>query len=84
MSHAPNAGDPAAASHVPRGPLSAGSDLLSDREVTAYLGLAPGTLAVWRSTGRYGLPFLKVGRCVRYRRSAIETFLAERTREATA
>jgi hypothetical protein len=65
-------------------PLPKNTDLLDDPAATAFLGLAPGTLAVWRSTGRYRLPFLKVGRSVRYRRSALEAFLAERTREVTA
>ena len=75
MAHAATfASDPAAASHVPRGSLPPIPDLLSDREATAYLGLAPGTLAVWRSTGRYGLQYIKLGRCIRYRRSALDSF----------
>jgi hypothetical protein len=35
---------------------------------------------VWRSTGRYSIPFIKVGRKVRYRRSDLEGWLVTRTR----
>ena len=53
--------------------------LLSRSEVAAYLGLKPQTLAVWATTGRYGLPMVKVGRSVRYRVADLEAWLAERT-----
>ncbi|CAK0743211.1 hypothetical protein CCP4SC76_1300001 [Gammaproteobacteria bacterium] len=53
--------------------------LLTDFEAAAYLDVAKHTLAVWRSTGRYRLPFVKVGRLVRYRRSDLDAFLARRT-----
>ena len=46
--------------------------------------MAPGTLGVWRSTGRYNLPFLKVGRAVRYRRADLLAWLEKRTRETGA
>ena len=56
------------------------SDLISEKIAAAYLGVEPGTLSVWRSTGRYGIPFTKVGRLVRYRLSALDAWLASRTR----
>ena len=59
-------------------------DLLSDREATIYLGLADGTLAVWRSTGRYPIPFIKIGANVRYRKSALDAWLESRTQKTTA
>jgi len=40
-------------------------------------------LSVWRSTGRYNLPYMKVGRLVRYRLSDLAEFLARRTSEHT-
>jgi excisionase family DNA binding protein len=55
------------------------SELLTREEAAAYLGIASQTLAIWRSTGRYHLPSVKVGRLVRYRRSDLDTFLASRT-----
>jgi excisionase family DNA binding protein len=51
-----------------------------DRDVAAaYLGIQPQTLAVWATTGRYGLPYIKVGRRVRYRIADLDKFLASRT-----
>lgn len=55
-------------------------DLLDETEAAQYLTLAPGTLSVWRSTGRYKIPFLKVGRRVRYRRGDLDAWLESRTR----
>jgi Helix-turn-helix domain len=58
----------------------AGHDLVTADEAARILGnLAPNTLAVWRTTKRYALPYLKVGRLVRYRRSDLEKFLASRS-----
>jgi len=54
--------------------------LLDDSQATQYLTLAPGTLSVWRSTGRYTIPFIKVGRRVRYRRADLDAWLESRTR----
>lgn len=53
--------------------------LLSRREASAFLGLTEGTLAVWACTKRYELPYVKVGRLVKYRYSDIITFLEKRT-----
>lgn len=46
--------------------IDSGADLLDDHAAAAVLDVSPGTLSVWRSTGRYALPFLKIGRKVRY------------------
>ncbi|HHJ39136.1 MAG: excisionase [Methylothermaceae bacteria B42] len=55
--------------------------LLSPEEAAAILNVAPGTLMVWRCTGRYNLPYVKVGRLVRYRMEDIEAFIESRTSE---
>ncbi|QKS29539.1 MAG: helix-turn-helix domain-containing protein [Candidatus Accumulibacter similis] len=52
--------------------------LLDEAAAAAYLSVAKGTLGVWRCTNRYPLPFVKVGRAVRYRQSALDNFLASR------
>lgn len=52
---------------------------VDDVQAASVLGVKKSTLAVWRSTGRYNLPFLKVGRLVRYRVSDLAEFLARRT-----
>jgi excisionase family DNA binding protein len=55
-------------------------DLLDEREAAKHLEVSDGTLSVWRSTGRYKLPFIKIGRKVRYRRSDLDAWLESRTR----
>ena len=50
--------------------------LLKPQEAAAYLRVPLSTLAVWRSTGRVQLPYVKVGGHVRYRRDDIDQFLA--------
>ena len=62
--------------------LAAGADLLDDHAAAAMLDVSPGTLSVWRSTGRYALPFLKIGRKVRYRRADLDAWLAAHYRES--
>ena len=57
-----------------------GRELLDEKAAADLLQLSPGTLSVWRSTGRYSIPFVKVGRRVRYRRADLEAWLASRTR----
>lgn len=54
-------------------------DRLTRREAAAYLGLSPTTLEIWASTGRYNLPFVKVGRRAFYRRSELDAFIERRT-----
>ncbi|WP_236450480.1 helix-turn-helix domain-containing protein [Stutzerimonas stutzeri] len=56
---------------------------VDDKQAAAALGIKASTLSVWRSTGRYNLPFMKVGRLVRYRLSDLAEFLARRTSEHT-
>ena len=55
------------------------SDLLTESEAAAYLKLRPGTLSVWRCTKRYSLPWIRVGRSIRYRRNDLDAFLMSRT-----
>lgn len=57
--------------------------LLRDVEAARILNVTPQTLRVWRSTGRYPLQFVKIGRAVRYRRSALESFIESRTATGT-
>lgn len=55
-------------------------DLVDEKEAAVILGVTQRTLQVWRSTGRYAIPFLKVGRLVKYRRGALENWHESRTR----
>lgn len=52
---------------------------IDDKSAAAALGVQANTLAVWRSSGRYRLPFIKVGRSVKYRLSDLAEFIANRT-----
>jgi excisionase family DNA binding protein len=58
---------------------SATNDLISESQAAQILGVAPGTLSVWRCTRRYQIPFVKVGRSVRYSRKALQAWIDERT-----
>jgi excisionase family DNA binding protein len=60
--------------------FAAGTNLLDDQAAAELLDVSPGTLSVWRSTGRYKLPFLKIGRKVRYRRADLLAWLEGRLR----
>ncbi|MBK6321279.1 helix-turn-helix domain-containing protein [Candidatus Aalborgicola defluviihabitans] len=64
--------------------VKASKELLDDKAAAAVLDVTPGTLSVWRSTGRYALPFLKVGRKVRYRHADLLAWLDKRTRSTGA
>jgi excisionase family DNA binding protein len=55
------------------------SPLMDPDQAAAYLGVEPATLAIWRSTRRYPLRYVKVGRHVRYRKSDLDAFLDKRT-----
>lgn len=63
--------------HTPYGVGAANSTLLTRREAAACLGVAEQTLAVWKCTGRRSLPFVKIGRLVRYRKADLDTFILE-------
>ena len=56
--------------------------LLNEQQAAQILSVSPGTLSVWRSTGRWALPFIKVGRAVRYRQSDLDAWLARHCRES--
>ena len=64
--------------------VQSSKELLDARAAAAVLDVTAGTLSVWRSTGRYAIPFIKVGRNVRYRRADLTAWLETRYREAGA
>lgn len=49
---------------------------ITPAEASQVLGATVGTLEVWRCTGRYNLPFVKIGRLVRYPLQGVAEFLA--------
>lgn len=53
--------------------------LLSRKEAAEFLGVKVITLAIWKSTHRYNIPVVKVGRLVRYRFADLLEFIEKRT-----
>lgn len=57
-------------------------ELYTTKQVAKVLGFAPKTLSNQRILGT-GLPFIKIGNAVRYKKSDIETFIEENTHDHT-
>ncbi len=49
--------------------------MLSRKEAAIFLNVKIGTLAMWKSHKRHELPYIKVGRYIRYRSSDLMKFL---------
>ncbi len=60
------------------------NDRMKADEAAKFLGITPRTLAVWRSSKRYKIPYVKVGSLVHYRRSDLVAFLESRLVGASA
>lgn len=58
--------------------LSILPDLLTPRDLAKVLCTSEQTLANWRSTGRYDLPFVKAGGVVRYDAKDVARFIESR------
>ena len=61
---------------TPTTPLKSG--LLSRREAALYLGVSEQTLAIWKCTGRYNLPVVKIGGLAKYRKADLDAFIERR------
>jgi len=59
-------------------------NLFGNEAAAAYLGVTPRTLEVWRCTKRHQIPYIKVGRLVKYRQSDLDTWLTAQTVGAAA
>ena len=59
------------------------SPLLTPAEAAEFLRTTVGTLAVWRCNRKVTIPFVKRGRTILYRRSALEAYLDKNTLTAT-
>ncbi|MBS1992704.1 MAG: helix-turn-helix domain-containing protein [Cyanobacteria bacterium SZAS LIN-3] len=64
------------------GAASVHSELLSRAEAAAYLGVAKQTLAIWKCTKRYNLPFIKIGKLIKYKRSDLDQFIADNSQSS--
>jgi hypothetical protein len=59
------------------------SQLLNESQTAEALNIKASTLSVWRCTGRVSIPYVKIGRSVRYRAGDIRAFLESRKRHHT-
>lgn len=59
-------------------------NLLGNIAAATYLGVTPRTLEVWRCTKRHAIPYIKVGRLVKYRQADLDTWLTAQTVGAAA
>jgi excisionase family DNA binding protein len=53
--------------------------LYSSRDAANYLGIAGGTLEIWRCTKRHQIPFIRVGRLIKYRKVDLDAWLDAQT-----
>ena len=53
--------------------------LLDTGQAARAIGVEPQTLEIWRCTGRVKIPYIKVGRLVRYKPSALRDYLEQQT-----
>ena len=60
------------------------TERLDSAAAADYVGVAQQTLALWRSAGRYSLPYSKIGRKIYYSRADLDAWLSRRTGTSTA
>lgn len=58
--------------YLPGGEMK--QEFWTEKQTAAFLGVQPGTLAMWRYFQRYPLPFVKMGVWVRYPRAEVLAF----------
>jgi excisionase family DNA binding protein len=56
--------------------------IFTNNQAAEHIGVSPRTLEIWRCTKRNKIPFIKVGRLVKYRKSALDAFLDQHTVDA--
>jgi excisionase family DNA binding protein len=67
---------------TPFGAAAERSELLSRSEAAAYLGIAKQTLAIWKCTKRHTVPYVKIGRLIKYRKVDLDKFIADNIKTA--
>jgi len=51
--------------------------LMSAEQAADYLDLTSRTLANWRCNGYPSLPYIKLGRCIKYKLSDLDAYIAK-------
>ena len=54
-------------------------NLLTIQDTAKLLNVKKGTLDTWRSTKRYPLPYVKLGKTIRYRYEDVKQFITSCT-----
>lgn len=49
--------------------------VLTREEAAAYLGVSPSTLSNWACSKKFVIPYFRVGRSVRYKKSDLDEFI---------
>ena len=62
---------------IPNTPNTNWPALMSRKQAAEYLGVKEQTLACWATNKRYALPYIKIGRLVKYKREDLERFILE-------
>ncbi len=52
-------------------------NLITPEQAANHLSVSVRTLAKWRSTGANNVPYSKIGRCIRYRPSDLDAYIAK-------
>jgi len=55
--------------------------LFTTPQAAEFLGTTPGTLTTWRCTKQVRIPYVKIGRNIRYRLQDLQSFLTAQTVE---
>jgi len=55
------------------------NNLLTTKEAADFLGIPVRTLENWRCNQRYDLPYIKIGRLIRYRMTDLENWVQVHT-----
>ena len=55
---------------------SIGNKRLTTQEAAEYLGVKKQSLETWRCTGRYAIPYVRIGAAIRYNQSDLDAYIA--------
>lgn len=51
------------------------SPMLNREDAAKYLGISSSTLANWACTRKFNIPYFRLGKAVRYRKSDLDAFI---------
>jgi len=59
--------------------MSSVNKLVDEEEAAKFLNVSPRSMSKWRSTKEHGIPFVKIGRAVRYSIEDLESYIEKHT-----